>query len=339
MGGIYGDFAQGMSEIWQAKRDRPLTPAQRDRLCEQIERARAKVGAARREAQERAAKRAAEMWSKAKPINKHDYLLQKGVAAHGVREWTGRIVVPMCIGETLHSLQFIGADGEKRYLLEGRKGGCYHAIGEPNGVICVCEGYATGASVHEATGHAVAVAFDAGNLEAVGRELRAKYPNARFIFCADDDARTRGNPGVTKATEAARAVGGLLAVPHFGADRPDGATDFNDLAQHSGREAVERAIANARPPDVSARQRAAPSATAGDLTGHEWPEPQPLTVAEDSKPYPIEALPDGVREAVSEVVGFVQCPASLAACSALSALSVAGQALADVKRGSVGRPD
>ena len=63
-----------------------------------------------------------------------------------------------------------------------------------------------------------------------------------LIICADDDAGTAGNPGLTKATEAAQAVNGLLAVPDFGADRPDGATDFNDLATAQGPEAVRHCI-------------------------------------------------------------------------------------------------
>ncbi|HKH20052.1 MAG TPA: YfjI family protein, partial [Gammaproteobacteria bacterium] len=63
-----------------------------------------------------------------------------------------------------------------------------------------------------------------------------------------------------------------------------------------------------------------------------WPQPQPLIIAADMAPYPLHALPEGIREAVREVVGFVQCPVSLAACSALSALSLTCQALADVRR-------
>ena len=66
--------------------------------------------------------------------------------------------------------------------------------------------------------------------------------------------------------------------------------------------------------------------------GNEWPEPEPLTKPSDPLPYPIKALPDEIRAAVSEVLDFVQCPQSLAACSALSALSLAGQGLADVRR-------
>src|SRR5437773_12205191 len=129
-------------------------------------------------------------------------------------------------------------------------------------MMCIAEGYTTAASVHQATGHAVAVAIDAGNLEPVAVALRAKYPDLCIVICSDDDYLKADNPGLTNATAAARAVGGLLAVPGFGADRPAFATDFNDLAQHNGAEAVRTAVANARAPEVSAHQPAAANATA-----------------------------------------------------------------------------
>jgi putative DNA primase/helicase len=94
----------------------------------------------------------------------------------------------------------------------------------------------------EATGYRVAVAFNAGNLLDVALALRARHPDLPLILGADDDWRTDGNPGVTKATEATRAVGGLLAIPDFGPDRPEGATDFNDMAALCGIEAVRARI-------------------------------------------------------------------------------------------------
>ncbi len=304
-------------ENWRVDMGRPLAFAE-------VEAHRAKVVAmqAEREADElrrraEARERAAAIWEAAAPADdSHPYLARKGVRAHGLRLHKGALVVPMRDTDgALHSLQFIAEDGTKRYLTGGRIGGCYFSIGKPGDRICVAEGYATGASIHEATGFGVAVAFDAGNLRAVAEALKVKRPAARLILAADDDYRTAGNPGITKATEAALAVGGLLAVPDFGADRAEGTTDFNDLAQQRGREAVERCIAKA---------------TA--CNGGDWPDPLPLTVPEDGKPYPIDALPGAIGEAVAEVVGFVQCPPALAACSALSALSLAGQALADVRR-------
>ena len=76
----------------------------------------------------------------------------------------------------LHSLQFISREGDKRFLIGGRVSGCYFPIGKPDGALCIAEGYATGASIHEATGTAVAVAFNAGNLLPVASALRAKFP-------------------------------------------------------------------------------------------------------------------------------------------------------------------
>ena len=66
--------------------------------------------------------------------------------------------------------------------------------------------------------------------------------------------------------------------------------------------------------------------------GDNWPEPEPITKEDDPIPYPLAALPDGIGEAVREVLSFTQCPPALAACSALAALSLAGQGLADVRR-------
>ena len=192
-------------------------------------------------------------WQPAEPArDDHPYLLAKSVGTHGIRQRADELVIPMrdASGE-LYSLQFISPAGTKRYLAGGRVRGCYFSIGKPNGVICVAEGFATAASVHETSGHAVAVAFNAGNLEPVARAIRAKLPNIRIVVCADDDYRTPGNPGLAKGTEAARAVGGVMAIPDFGDNRPDSATDFNDLARHRGAEAAKRAIANAKAPDVS----------------------------------------------------------------------------------------
>lgn len=93
------------------------------------------------------------------------------------------------------------------------------------------------------------VAFNAGNLDPVAVTLRDELPSAQLIFCADDDVYTPGNPRLTKATTAAaRAVGGLLAVPDFGKNRAEKATDFNDMALTVGVDSVRSCIANAKNP-------------------------------------------------------------------------------------------
>lgn len=218
----------------------------------------------------------------------------------------------------LHSLQTITPDSDKRFHPGGRVKGCYHSIGKPAGRLIVCEGYATGASIHEATGHAVAVAFNAGNLEAVAVALRAKYAALKIIIAADDDHLTDGNPGLSKAKAAALAVGCYLIKPDFGPHRPDKATDFNDLHQLAGADAVRDCI-----------EAAALCGTAG---ADDWPELQPLIVQIEAQEYPLDALPDAVRCAVQEVAGFVKAPIPLIATSALAALSLAIQAHTDVER-------
>jgi putative DNA primase/helicase len=59
---------------------------------------------------------------------------------------------------------------------------CHFILGEPNGVINVCEGFATAATVREDMGNAVVVAFNAGNLPSVAKELRGKFLGYRLSF-------------------------------------------------------------------------------------------------------------------------------------------------------------
>src|SRR5690606_27471784 len=131
-----------------------------------------------------------------------------------------------------------GGAPEKLFLKGGRKSGLWHMVGdvaggagadEPPAVVLIAEGYATAATLHEATGYPVAVAFDAGNLVHVARALRQQYPAALLAVCGDDDrdtqAKTGNNPGREKAAAAARAVHGLALFPK---GLPDGGSDFND---------------------------------------------------------------------------------------------------------------
>ncbi len=248
--GLFGCWRLGLNQSWRAEPKDALTPEQ-----EKAHRARLQAMARERAAekvrrQAEARERATARWSTARPASsRHRYLVAKGIQPHGVRAHQGQLVLPVrsTSGE-LHSLQFISPSGEKRFLTGGRVSGGYFSIGKPEGAVCIAEGFATAASIHEATGHAVAVAFNAGNLAPVAQALRTQFPELRVILCADDD-RSEGNPGLTHAREAAKNVGGLLAIPDFGNKRPARASDFTDLARHRGPEAVREAIARAAPAD------------------------------------------------------------------------------------------
>jgi putative DNA primase/helicase len=242
--GAFGDWRTGLQQTWRADIGRPLTPAEETEYHAKIEAMKKK----RSRHTAKIAKLAAEMWKHLPvPSPDHPYLKSKNIQAHGTRVYKGKLVVPAWDGRDIHSLQFIGSDGEKRFLTGGRVTGCYFSIGDPNRptAFCIAEGFATGATVHEVTGYPVAVAFNAGNLKAIVLAMHAKFPDRELILCADDDIGTAGNPGMSKAREAAQAVGGKLAVPNFGANRPDGVTDFNDLFQICGADAVKQSVESA----------------------------------------------------------------------------------------------
>lgn len=208
----------------------------------------------------KARKRAGFIWSKAKPAPAdHGYLRAKGVQAHGLRLFEGDLTLSECdchgalivpirnTAGNLHSLEFITTKGEKRFLPDGARPGHFHLLGsldDPANWLAICEGYATAASVHQATGWPAICAFADNNLMPVALALREQYPAVRLLICADDDHETRGNPGVTRATVAAAEVGAALFVPAFPCTSERG-TDANDLHQAAGLEELARQLAAA----------------------------------------------------------------------------------------------
>ncbi len=154
------------------------------------------------------------------------------------------LIAPVWDWGGITTLELIDGDGRKSALSGGRKAGCWWAA-QPMPESCdrllIGEGVATVLSAIEATGWPGVAALSCGNLPRVARAMRQRYPDARIIILAD-----LGN-GQAKAEEATRAIGGHLAVPDFGPDRPEGASDFNDLALRRGLEEVREQIEAANP--------------------------------------------------------------------------------------------
>lgn len=215
--GAFGSWRTGESHTWRDEAVKPTNPAERAELQRQMQATKAARTEEEKRVRAAARAKAAKLWLMAKPApGDHPYLARKRVKAWGLRQLNNMLLIPARdAAGRLHTLQFIGADGNKRFLTGGRIQGCYYAIGRVHGAVLVAEGYATAASIFEATGHATAVAFNAGNLEPVARAIRSKFPKLHIVICADDDAATPGNPGLTKATEAARAVRGFVVKPDF----------------------------------------------------------------------------------------------------------------------------
>ncbi|WP_270664523.1 MULTISPECIES: DUF927 domain-containing protein [unclassified Aeromonas] len=147
----------------------------------------------------------------------------------------GSLVIPLTneAGELLN-VQLIRADGTKRYLHGGQKAGAFHRI-EGGELVAICEGYATGLSIHQATGASLYCAMDCGNLAAVAQIARRQHPDARILLCGDNDEHTQGNPGKTKAEQAAAACGGMVALPPVQGD-------WNDYHRAHGLTKTQEAI-------------------------------------------------------------------------------------------------
>lgn len=183
------------------------------------------------------------------------YLKDKGVNNHGLRyDEKGNVLVPARdIDGKLWSIQTIDQNGEKRFQKGGRKAGLMHVIDEGHklakgqGKVFIGEGYATLATIHEATKAPAIVAFDASNLKAVAEAVAKKYPEAEIVIAADNDHKREhtksGNVGLVKGQEAADAVGAQLVAPKLtDGQKERGLTDWNDLANDKGVATVAKQI-------------------------------------------------------------------------------------------------
>ena len=260
-----------------------------------------RIEAERRLEAKTAARWAATVWHHCQPCTEHEYLTRKQIQPHGARVLpdakgvqlpgvddsnfyrltaaTGALVVPMHDPKgNVCGIQFIYPKAHPRKIkIERDKefwpsgmamGGSFGVIGSlrRNGVLLIAEGFATAASLHQATGQSVAYAFSANNLLKAAKQIRKAYPALRLLFCADDDYLTDGNPGVTAAGQATAELEHAAWVkPDFVA--PDGGdlrggkklTDFNDLHALTGLLPVLAAQINTKLDELKWRDPPAPS--------------------------------------------------------------------------------
>jgi putative DNA primase/helicase len=333
--GSFGNWKSGSSETWSAIPYAKMNRAERDANRRNMEAAKTEREAEAARLRSVAKAKAAKLWGEAGMVRvDHAYLASKRIKPYGIRQLREQLVVPVCVDDTITSLQLIQPDGSKKFLTGGEIKGGYFLIGEYGGTLCIAEGYATACSIHEATGHAVAVAFNAGNLEPVARSLRSKFPEARLILCADDDQRTEGNPGLTKAQTSAQAVSGWLAGPDFtGCDLSTEPTDFNDLHRLRSAEAVKQAIGAAIAVDVPECQPAPDNAAASDYASPDASDArgigqweQPVLFGRNVTPeIPPELLPGIFGEYAAALADGLQVSPTMPTLFALSVLSLALQ--------------
>lgn len=275
--GVWHGTDDGYTKVELPRQDdkRPVLSADDLTALREAQKAAAQKLAQERKAEAKIAGQwAAVVWSRCEPCAEHEYTTRKGIKPHGLRVLNsldgltiqglddsnhyrlrmavGALVVPMHDAHgNVCGIQFIYPKDHPRAAKAGKEfwpagmamGGTFGVIGHINrtGVLLVAEGYATAASLHEATGQSVAYAFSANNLVKAGKLLRKVYPKLRLLFCADDDYLTEGNPGVTAATHATAELElAAWTAPNFldeaGEDLRQGKklTDYNDLSQLTG---------------------------------------------------------------------------------------------------------
>lgn len=217
--GWFLDYTTGISTTWASAQCSRFSYS----FIQQIKETKRQREAEVRRKNAIAANKANFIWAHSQPIIRrelHKYLLTKCIQQHDARIYRDSLVIPIYNEvDQLANLQFISPIGEKRFLAGGRKRGCFHILGDLTHRILICEGFATGASLFEDWGQRVIVAFDAGNLLPVAKNIRKLFPGSEIILCGDNDLNGIGQ---AKAKEAALEINGKVFIP------PVPGQDWND---------------------------------------------------------------------------------------------------------------
>lgn len=211
-----------------------------------IEEAKRKLVKSQNQIQEKISESCMSYWSNMTPLITHEYLTRKKVKSFGLKQFMNKVVIPLQdINNKIWSFQYISADGSKHFRAGGRKNGCFYPLADlqNSSTICICEGYATAATLYNTINIPAVVAFDAGNLYAVTETIRKKYPEKEIIICADNDAYGEKNVGLLKAQNTAKHFNAKVVYPTF-KDISTKPTDFNDLFILEGEESVRNQALN-----------------------------------------------------------------------------------------------
>lgn len=240
-GAVFGNWRTDEIFTWQIHLEgQALSTAEIERFKAQTAAAQVEAAKIREADYKAAAEVAAATWDKAQEGG-HPYLARKALKAHGTRIQGDNLLVPVLDANgAVQSLQSILPDGSKRFFPGGRMAGGRFWVGVPGQTLVIAEGFATAAAVHEATGLPVCIAFNAGNLVTVAKDLRARYPAAQIILAADNDVSDDGKPNIgrIKAQEAANVIAGTVALPELNGC----ACDWWDVRHELGDTALKAAF-------------------------------------------------------------------------------------------------
>ncbi len=265
--GYINNYKTGLETTWKSEQPvNRLSDSERIRLEQEAGQRQLKRAQEREELQTQTADLVADCWLNASPAQNHPYMERKGVQGHGLRvntcgsvvighaqpdepaqQWSGHgeLLIPIVdINGRFWGAQSIDDQGRKSFPRGGRIQRGHHVLGtiQEGQPILIAEGYATAATVHEALGLPVVVAFNSGNLPVVAQACRDKHPTSILVIAGDNDHTKpiEKNVGLQKAQEAAQKVDGHLLLPEF--EKGSTGTDWNDLAQEKGKAAVRHQL-------------------------------------------------------------------------------------------------
>lgn len=211
--GVFGDWVTGLRQNWCSRSASEISTTQRlvvNRRFVEMERVarieRNRVAAI-------AAKKAASMLAKAGPVDlAHPYVMAKRIVPYGAYQLRDLLLVPVVRERVTISLQIISNRG-KTFLSGGETKGGHLVLGHIKDapILLMCEGWATGCTLHQASGLPVVVCFSASNLVEVARRL-SRVVSSKVLVCGDDDCATAGNPGKAAAIKAASLISGARYI-------------------------------------------------------------------------------------------------------------------------------
>lgn len=227
--------------IWSSKREQSMTPKEQREYHEFIEAAKEEQRRARAERHAKAKDECQQIIKGLPPLAGNPYTIKKKIKPAGAVERNGVIVLPITHNDEVVSLQYIDDQGNKRFHTGGRiKGGYLKLEGKDKRRTFICEGWSTGCSILEATKCTVYVAFNSGNLYDVCSYVK-KNETGYICIAGDDDYEGVKNTGLEAAKKCHEVFGFDYRLPIF--EAKDRGTDFNDMHQSLGLDAVDKHLA------------------------------------------------------------------------------------------------
>jgi len=230
--GRFGDWRSGIEVTFRADVGRKFTPAEEMAHTRRMSEAKIKRDEELKKQHEVVSHTVEKIWEDCTSAHPdHPYLKRKGINVHGARvTGDGRLVVPLFNEDgSLSTIQYIANDGTKLYHKGGATGGKYWTLGniEAPKIIYIAEGFATAATINEATGSNCIIAYSASNLVPVTESIRVKYgAQQEIVIIADND---KSGVGQKYADQASAKFGGRVVVMPIEGDANDYVQAGHDL--------------------------------------------------------------------------------------------------------------